>query len=60
MQTAVYLDDFLPINLIVNELSGMEDIKFLFINPTLGKKLNFFCSFIEKFFAKIFGSYEEL
>lgn len=54
------MDDFLPINLIVNELSGMEDIKFLFFNPSLDKNLNFFAAFIEKFFAKIFNNYENL
>lgn len=54
------MDDFLPINLIINELSGMEDIKFIFINPSFDSKLNFFASFLEKFFAKIFKNYENL
>ena len=54
----MYLDDFLPVYLIENSIEKFEEIHFVFMSPNLEKYVDVFYCFLEKYLAKLAGSYE--
>lgn len=57
---AVYMDDFLPVYLVENNATKYEEIEFMFVSPEVNGGVQLLFPFLEKLFAKIIGSYEDL